>query len=343
VLHAPRQTGKTTAIKEYIKHLNGKSQYRALYINIDPAEAAGDNTIEALATILVEFKRSLKKHLPKEEATIKFIDSRLKNRNLITLAVLVELLEFWAQASTQPKVLFIDEADSLSGNPLLSVLRQIRRGFDERPKGFPQALCLIGLRDVRDYRIWPKEQGVHVSTSSPFNIKAESLTLKDFSLEQIQDLYGQHTASTGQQFTDEAITYAYFLTQGQPWLTNALADQACFKDVLDRTQPITKNTIEYAKEKLIIRQDTHIDSLIGKLNEDRVRVVIDPIISGKAELASFNPDNLQYTRDLGLIKQTAIAIANPMYQEIISRALTYLVQEMITNRVSRQIHPRSNS
>jgi hypothetical protein len=334
VLHAPRQSGKTTAIQEYSKHLNEQGQYRALYINIESAEALKDNITGALSAILSEFKDSLQDQLPGEEATINFINTRLKNSNLITFTALVELLGFWTKASAQPTVLFIDEIDSLVGDSLLSVLRQIRRGFDKRPQGFPQALCLIGLRDVRDYRICSKEQGIQISTSSPFNIKARSITLKNFSLEQVQDLYGQHTAATGQVFTDEAIAYAYFLTQGQPWLTNALAYQACFEDVLDRTQPITKNAIEQAKEQLIIRRETHLDSLIEKLKEERVRGVIDAIISGKTEIASFDPDDLQYVQDLGLIKQTEIAIANPMYQEIIPRVLTHIAQKMIRYRIS---------
>lgn len=334
VLYAPRQSGKTTAMKEYIKHLNGQAQYRALYINIEPAQAARDDVKEAIIAILAEFRNSLQNQLIGEEATINSINLILDHSHLVTLTTLVEVLTFWTKASQQPCVLFIDEIDALIGDSLLSVLRQIRRGFDMRPEGFPQSICLIGLRDVRDYRVWSKDQGINVSTSSPFNIKAESLTLKNFSFEQVEDLYGQHTIATGQSFTDEALSYAYFLTQGQPWLTNALAYQACFRDVLDRTIPITKEIIEVAKEKLIARRDTHIDSLIDKLNEDRIRGVIDAIISGKTEIASFNPDDLQYVRDLGLIKQTEIAIANPIYQEIIPRALTYIAQEMIPNQIS---------
>src|SRR5262249_4795367 len=153
------------------------------------------------------------------------------------------------------------------------------------------------------------------STSSPFNVKAVSLTLSNFSLEDVKNLYLQHTHGTGQIFTDEATQYAYYLTQGQPWLVNALAYQACFVDVFDRAKPITKENIEIAKEKLILEQETHLDSLLDKLNEDRVRPIIDAIISGQTELSSFNPDDVRYVRDLGIIKEKEFAIANPIYQE----------------------------
>ena len=104
----------------------------------------------------------------------------------ISLAFLLEALRFTCESVEKPIVLFIDEIDSLIGDSLLSVLRQIRSGFQERPTSFPQSLCLIGLRDVRDYRIWSKEYGEYVSTSSPFNIKAISLVLSNFTQEEVQ-------------------------------------------------------------------------------------------------------------------------------------------------------------
>jgi hypothetical protein len=141
------------------------------------------------------------------------------------------MLEFWTEASPKPKVLFIDEIDSLIGDSLLSVLRQIRRGFSKRPEHFPQSICLIGLRDVRDYRVWSKESGVYISTSSPFNIKAKSLLLPNFSLEEVANLLGQHTTETGQIFEKGAVDHLFYLTQGQPWLVNALAHEAAFHGI----------------------------------------------------------------------------------------------------------------
>src|SRR5207248_2041301 len=162
---------------------------------------------------------------------------------------------------------------------------------------------------------------------SAFNIKAESLVLPNFSLEQVRDLYAQHTTETRQKFTDEAVEYTFYLTQGQPWLVNALAYQACFRDVTDRNQTITKDIIEHAKNILILRRDTHIDQLVHKLQEPRVRHIIDAIISGTGQEETFKIDDLQYVRDLGLITQKGIKIANPIYQEIIPRELVYTDQE----------------
>lgn len=189
---------------------------------------------------------------------------------------------------------------------------------------------LIGLRDVRDYRVWSKEKGEYISTSSPFNIKAESITLSNITVDDVNNLYIQHTEETSQKFSKEAIEYAHYLTQGQPWLVNSLAQHACDAK-LDRSQEITKTDIEQAKELLIARRDTHIDSLVDKLNEPRVKGVIDAIISGSVTKPTFLDDDIQYTTDLGLISATMgnLAIANPIYQEITPAVLATKFQKSI--------------
>lgn len=333
VLHAPRQSGKTTAIEAFIRHLNQTNTYAALYVNIEPAQAARDNVKEALIAMVEELANAISYQLPEYKKIALHLKEMIKIHP-ITLNLLLNALRFIAESLDKPFVLFIDEIDALIGDSLLSVLRQIRAGFNQRPDRFPQALCLIGLRDIRDYRVWSKEQGVYISTSSPFNIKAESLTLENFTLDDVKNLYNQHTQATGQKFTDEAIEYAYYITQGQPWLVNALAYQACFREITDRTQSITKDVLEKSKEQLIARRDTHIDSLIDKLHEERVRSIIDATISCQSSFEAFKPDDVQYVRDLGLITKKGFSIANPIYQEIIPRELTWTTQERLDQKTT---------
>ncbi len=191
----------------------------------------------------------------------------------------------------------------------------------------------MGVRDLRDYKVKTKEQEELGVLYSPFNIKAESLILPDFSLENIRTLYEQHIEETGQSFTEEAIQYAFTQTQGQPWLVNALAYQACFRNVQDRSISITKEILEKAREDLIKRCDTHMDALLDRLDEPRVRGVIDILLSSE-DGPGFPPDDLQYVRDLGLISRKEIRIANPIYQEIIPRALAYTRQEALMQELS---------
>jgi hypothetical protein len=333
ILHAPRQSGKTTAIQIFVKELNAIEKYKAFYINVEPAQIARNNVKDGMEIILEQLLNQAKIFCIPNDPIFAIIE---KGLNRISGSSLKNVLQDWATESDKPIILFIDEIDSLVGDTLISVLRQLRAGYTNRPNAFPQSVCLVGVRDVRDYRIWSKEEDNFVLGGSAFNIKAESLVLHNFSLDQVRMLYEQHTQETGQQFTNEAIEYAFYLTQGQPWLVNALAYQACFKDVTDWTLPITKNVIESAKETLILRRDTHIDQLIHKLEEPRVRHIIDAIISGQDEPENFPIDDISYVIDLGLVTKHGqrLTIANPIYQEVIPRELSYATQLSITQQLS---------
>ncbi len=168
--------------------------------------------------------------------------------------------------------------------------------------------------------------------TSPFNVLTRSLTLRDFDADEVRTLLQQHTEATGQAFTHEAIEHVFALTQGQPWLVNALAKEAVEELVTDETQPITVDHIDMAKEQLIVRRHTHLDQLTDKLREPRVRAVIEPMLAGQTTPTSLPEDDVQYVMDLGLIAARGqLVIANPIYAEVIPRALTYTTQVTITH------------
>ncbi|MCL5436983.1 MAG: AAA-like domain-containing protein [Candidatus Dependentiae bacterium] len=329
ILHAPRQTGKTSTMMNFAKILNAGGIYTALYVNVEAGQAARNDYVKAMATILEQFFRSVKGQLPQERHILSYLEQVLHRGNF-TGSSLNSMLNEWALHSPKPLVLLIDEIDALVGDTLISVLRQLRSGYAQRPQGFPQSLCLIGVRDVRDYRIWSDEKQAVVLGGSAFNIKAKSLRMADFTAVEVRYLYLQHTAETGQPFDEAAIAHAFELTQGQPWLVNALAQEVCFELQTNRAQPITRELIERAKEIIIQRRDTHLDVLIDRLQEPRIRNIVDAIITGNIKTAEeLKPDDIQYARDLGLIKLKGLEIANPIYQEVIPRELTYARQEQM--------------
>ena len=125
-------------------------------------------------------------------------------------------------ADPRPLVLLLDEIDALVGDTLLAVLRQLRTGHVDRPARFPHSIILCGVRDVRDYRIHSISENRFVLGGSAFNIKSESLRLGNFSEQEIRALLAQHTAATGQAFTEQAQELIHTRTAGQPWLVNAL-------------------------------------------------------------------------------------------------------------------------
>ena len=90
---------------------------------------------------------------------------------------------------------------------------------------------------------------------------------------------------------------------------------------------MTAEAIQDAREQLILRRETHLDQLTDKLQEERVRRVVEPLLQGADAVGSFAADDLQYVRDLGLVcADGPIAIANPIYREVIPRALTWTTQ-----------------
>ncbi len=228
-------------------------------------------------------------------------------------------------------VLFLDEIDSLIDAVLISVLRQLRTGYPERPRHFPYSVALIGLRDVRDYRLELGIGGATLGTSSPFNIKVESVSMPGFAPEEVAALLRQHEMETGQRFEPAAQAKIHELTGGQPWLVNALARLAVRDLVPDRHLAIGEGIIERAKEILIERRDTHLDSLLDRLREPRVRRVIEPILAGENLSREVLDDDLRYAEDLGLVDNgvQGLEIANPIYREIIPRALAAVLQSDI--------------
>jgi len=158
--------------------------------------------------------------------------------------------------------------------------------------------------------------------------------LGNFSHGDIVTLYAQHTEETGQRFEDGVIDYVFEQTNGQPWLVNAIGYQACFRadGETERTRPVTLAVMENAREQLIERRDTHLDQLINQLQETRVHKVISELLSGDIAFDTDPPseDDQLYVQDLGLIHtRPQIAISNPIYREIISRALTWTTQNRI--------------
>ncbi|MEE8526422.1 MAG: ATP-binding protein, partial [Thermoanaerobaculia bacterium] len=165
-------------------------------------------------------------------------------------------------------------------------------------------------------------------------IKSDSLTLRDFTAREVAELYEQHTADTGQSFSAAAKARAFELARGQPWLTNALARQLVENLVPDRATAIEVPDVEVAKEVLIRRRDTHLDSLIDRLRDDRIRKVIEPILTGNHPEDDVFDDDIQFVKDLGLVAPGGgmLEIANPIYREIIPRALTSATEAFLPVR-----------
>ncbi len=333
VIHAPRQVGKTTMMMQLAQELTREGRYTALLVSMEVGAAFNDDIGKAELAMLGAWRGNAEAWLPAELQPPAWPQAEAGAR-------IFAALSDWAHSSSRPLVMFLDEIDALENGALISTLRQLRNGYNNRPQGFPWSLGLIGMRDVRDYKI--KSGGSErLNTASPFNIKARSLTIGNFTAEEVATLYRQHTTETGQAFTEEAIARAFELTQGQPYLANALAKVAVEELQPDLAQPITIADIERSKEILIERRETHLDSLAERLREERVRRVIEPIILGQ-ELIEAPDDDIRFVMDLGLVQRAYgdhLRIANPIYQEVIPRVLTSSAQRTIVQEATWYVLP----
>ena len=332
VLHAPRQTGKTSCMLALRDYLNHQGTYIAVYANVEGGQALRNDVKGVVGSTVDTIASELGLILGSDQYD--YISMDVKNKE--SGSMLSIYLSQVCHKLDKPLVLILDEIDALVGDSLVSVLRQIRSGYANRPAAFPQSVILCGVRDVRDYRIVLSNQDI-VTGGSAFNIKAESLRLGNFSKDEIHELYMQHTRETGQEFDESCFPLVWEATEGQPWLVNALAHEVTWRmrENRDRGVRIIPEMIDRAIESIIYRRDTHIDILIDKLREDRVRRVIQPMLanSDDADDSQIPADDIQYVEDMGLIKLErgkSRRIANKIYQEIIPRELTWSTQTGLT-------------
>jgi hypothetical protein len=327
VIHAARQTGKTTLLRELTRRINGEGKYYALYCSLEKADGIADPE-KGISAIINAIREKLDSYdFPHASAF------GADNAGYDYASILQRSLRIYCAKLDKPLVVFFDEADALCDQTLISFLRQLRDGYVDRPDApFVHSLGLIGMRNIRDYRDQYRSQGKTLGSSSPFNIVTSTMTLRNFTQGEIAELYAQHTADTGQIFEEAAVELVWRQTQGQPWLVNAIAREAVQNITRDDPrQSVTADMAETAIQTLILQRGTHFDSLMARLREERIKRVVEPIIIGESGKLDPIGDDYLYAKDLGLIRDDRgkVEPANPIYGEIIIRALNWRTQQAI--------------
>lgn len=337
-LHAGRQTGKTTSAQWLAEHDNAGGRRRAIWVDLETASGEPDPAA-AFRIVLENLDRAVARNLP----DVGVPQGRARLLENPATAVLNYLTDLAARCPL-PLVVLMDEVDGLVGTAMVSFLTQLRQGYIDRNKTpFPHSIVLIGQRAVRDYVLDQEERRPlrWLGTQSPFNISAEATSLGPFSRDEVTELLGQHTARTGQPFEPAAAALVFELSQGHPWLVNALADQIVERDLRDHSVAVTAAQVDAAKETIIRERRTHIDSLIHKLADPRVRNVLAPMLTGERFATGLPSDDVAYVLGLGIIQLAhgEYVIANPIYREVLPRALTWDQQHSIHEPTERYLRP----
>lgn len=319
VLHAPRQTGKTTLIAALVESLRRDGEV-AIFASLESAR--GVDEVGAAELVVLDALVFAARALPPADRPAPAASVASSSPG----ARLQAWLGHWAeQLAPRRLLLMLDEVDALRPEPLLSVLAQLRSGYPARlDHRFPASVGLVGLRDLRDYVV-AATGGRPLGPNSPFNIKVESYTLPAFTEAEITVLYAQHTADTGQAFAPGAVARALHWSEGQPYLVNALAQHCVDKLVVNRELPVLAAHIDQAAEHLVHSRVTHLDNLAERLGEPRVAAIVQNVLLGdepwNLPLAS---DDFLYVQDLGLItvRPDGAGPANPIYREVLLRQLS---------------------
>ena len=330
VIHAARQTGKTTMVKDLVRQLNAEAEYYALYCSLEEMEtiSEAEKGIPAIVSTMalnLRYHPSLARFPFAENAGSEEFSNLLRGR-----------LWHFCAALDRPLIIMFDEVDCLSDATLISFLRQLRSGYVDRADvPFVHSLALVGVRNLRDYKARVRDERETLRTQSPFNITKRSFPLRNFTASETESLLLQHTAATGQEFTSSVLERVFHYSQGQPWLVNAIAAEIV-EELLERdfSREILAEHVDQAIENIILRRETHIDSLLDKLEDKRVCRIIEPMLLGQLE--DFDPidSDLQFVLDLGLVRRRngAIEPANPIYSEVIIRTLNLRDQYAIQQR-----------
>jgi hypothetical protein len=316
VLHAPRQTGKTTFLQSWARKINAGGDAVACYVTVERCDrvSQAERAIPAICSAIRDAAENSGLPVP-----ARYDDN--------PFSMLNSILANWSQlVAPKPLVVLFDEVDVLVDETMVAFLRQLRGGFAGRGIGmFPVSIALVGMRDLKDYIIRAKD-GKPVNPGSPFNIKEDSAMLSNFTKDDVIKLFAQRTEETGQPITQEALNYVYEQSKGQPWIVNSLFKRATLRILDDEsTDTVTLEHVRQAREQMIEARETHLDTLGERLRDPRVKSVIQTIITGSSNPLGRTDPEVELTIDLGLVNWNAeigFTIANPVYEEILTRYIS---------------------
>jgi len=338
VLHAQRQCGKTTAMQTLADEINDRGDRVALYCSVEAVQGFVDPE-KGLPEIAGQIRDAVQAAAPGAfggltDAELKKLVGEVDVANVVkrTLNALAE------RCGKKPLVVFFDEVDCLSEGTLVGFLRQLRNGriTYKRPGTFPTSVALVGMRNIRDFKARIRPDAETLGSASPFNVITRATTLRTFTLDEVRQLYQQHTDETGQVWDPGVVERAFEYSGGQPYLVNALA-KWCVDEIHDRRygERITLDDLHEAKERIIRERGTHLDSIMERMKEPRVRRVVERVMTGEELHEDVLADDISFVLDLGLLKSErgVLRPANPMYAEIIGRYLSWGTQQFVLRNV----------
>lgn len=323
LIHGPKQSGKTSYLLTLANYLNRKGQFKCLYLNVESVRGTQENFEESIKNILYELSSRARDAFG-DDFLEEIVTTQIEKRG--PYHALNELLTLWAKNSSRPIVLLMDEIDTLTGNVLTSVLSQIRAGYDKRPALFPQTIIFCGTHDIIE---------------KLFNVKDTSLRIEYLTQEEVKELILNYINYSKLTINDKAIFKIYEYSNGQPWIVNSIASELFYEMVpYKKISRITEKDVDEAVVNLVEKKGNHLEYIIEKLREPKVKKILIPILMGDMFTDEVYDNDITYLKELGLIKSDKeIEIANGIYKEVIPRVLINPVLYLINFNIEDFLIP----
>ena len=246
---APRQTGKSTLMKDILLRLKKDSRFDTLVINLENFKYE-TNSIRMMNQIAIKIGEGLGKPVFEITSTDQFQEIFRKN-----------ILD-------KPLILILDEFDALDEsiiNALVSSLRSIYniRQYESEKSANQKtyllhSIALIGVRRVL---------GIENEKGSPFNVQ-RSLHISNLTFEEVKEMFAWYERESGQKIDEIVPRILYEETLGQPGLTCWFGELLTETYNTDPSKPIT---IEHFKEAYgaanYVLPNNNILNIISKVNK----------------------------------------------------------------------------
>jgi len=313
VIYAARQTGKTSLIQEVVGKLEDDDKYLPLYLTFqDFSDSLDEEAFYQLLAEMLLFEVEVRLEEKGKESEI--LEHECHSRQSF-----VKLLQNLHQQISYHLCMFIDEFEGIPQKVLdgfLHTLRAIylRKQTSERYNIIHSA-GVIGVRSI--------SQMTFARTSSPFNIH-ESISISNFTTEQVKELLMQYSEETGEIFPEEVIEFVSDKTGGQPYLVNLVA-KILTEEVkpYSGSRPITLSEAETAYMKMLtMRGNTNLDSIRKRIKNEEIKSrLISIIYKGDVEY-NFDDEVLEELTTFGVIqeKDGYCVISNSAYAHTIINA-----------------------
>ena len=327
VIFAPRQTGKTTFFQRALAALTAEDltcfpiQLNfEIYVDCDRSEFYEFLTKQICKEIERVFQR---RGETLDEALKHFLVNAEITNHLSMMEFFEQLQGFLKDGENWQKVvLIIDEFDGIPTSALKGFLHAFRHTYvTDTTFQCPHSLGIVGVRSIA--------QLDYDRSVSPFNIQ-DDFALSNFTLAQVQELFGQYTAEVGQAFAPEVIESIHKQTGGQPFLVNRFAQILTEEMDIPKTEAFTMTHFSEAHGQLLEERNTNIEHLLTNIRKDRRFENILMRIVSYQDSVPFNPDNdiINELATYGVITKGTdrkCEIVNPIYLYRIIQAFKPLV------------------